>query len=168
MYLLMILAYSLIALLIAVPLGAWAGYGLSAMMAGMFSATLAGFRIVPGAVAIQVVIAICVPLAAGYIPVRNGSKISVHRAISNDRPGDQPVHSRLSSALNRLGAGLLSRPVLLSLRNTFRRKGRLALTLFTLTVAGAIFIAVFNVREFDGSLYGPFDAALHGRCHPDL
>jgi putative ABC transport system permease protein len=147
MYLLMILAYSLIALLIAVPLGAWAGYGLSAMMAGMFSATLAGFRIVPGAVAIQVVIAICVPLAAGYIPVRNGSKISVHRAISNDRPGDQPVHSWLSSATGRLGAGLLSRPVLLSLRNTFRRKGRLALTLFTLTVAGAIFIAVFNVRE---------------------
>jgi putative ABC transport system permease protein len=32
------------------------------------------------------------------------------------------------------------------LRNTFRRKGRLVLTLFTLTMAGAIFIAVFNVR----------------------
>jgi putative ABC transport system permease protein len=41
----------------------------------------------------------------------------------------------------------LSRPLLLSLRNTFRRKGRLALTLTTLTMAGAIFIAVFSVRE---------------------
>jgi putative ABC transport system permease protein len=41
----------------------------------------------------------------------------------------------------------LSRPLLISLRNTFRRKGRLALTLFTLTMGGAIFVAVFNVRS---------------------
>jgi putative ABC transport system permease protein len=41
---------------------------------------------------------------------------------------------------------VLSRPMLLSLRNTFRRKGRLALTLATLTLGGAIFIAVFSVR----------------------
>ncbi len=40
----------------------------------------------------------------------------------------------------------LSRPLLLSLRNTFRRKGRLSLTLLTLTIASAIFIAVFSVR----------------------
>jgi putative ABC transport system permease protein len=40
----------------------------------------------------------------------------------------------------------IPRPFVISLRNTFRRKGRLALTLFTLTMGGAIFIAVFNVR----------------------
>jgi putative ABC transport system permease protein len=32
------------------------------------------------------------------------------------------------------------------LRNTFRHKGRLAMTLFTLTLGGAIFIATFNVQ----------------------
>jgi putative ABC transport system permease protein len=47
--------------------------------------------------------------------------------------------------------GWFSRPILLSLRNTFRRKGRLALTIFTLTTAGAIFIAVFNVRSSMGN-----------------
>jgi len=146
MYLLMILAYALLALLIAVPLGAWAGYGLASMMAGMFNSTLQGFRIVPAAVAMQVVIAICVPLAAGILPVRNGSRISVQRAISNARISDQPTRAGLTGGLNKLGVGLLSRPVLLSIRNTFRRKGRLVLTLFTLTMAGAIFIAVFNVR----------------------
>ena len=41
----------------------------------------------------------------------------------------------------------ISRPLRLSLRNTFRRKGRLALTLATLTMAGAIFIAVFSVSQ---------------------
>jgi putative ABC transport system permease protein len=41
----------------------------------------------------------------------------------------------------------VSRPILMSIRNTFRKKGRLILTIFTLTVAGAVFIAVFNVRN---------------------
>jgi putative ABC transport system permease protein len=40
----------------------------------------------------------------------------------------------------------LPRQLLISLRNTFRQRGRLALTLFTLTMGGAIFISVFNVR----------------------
>jgi len=40
----------------------------------------------------------------------------------------------------------IPRPFVISLRNTFRRKSRLALTLFTLTMGGAIFISVFNVR----------------------
>jgi putative ABC transport system permease protein len=40
----------------------------------------------------------------------------------------------------------LPRPLLLSLRNTFRRKGRLALTLITLILAGTMFIAVVSVR----------------------
>ncbi len=39
----------------------------------------------------------------------------------------------------------LPRPLLLSLRNTFRQKGRLGLTLATLSIASAIFIAVISV-----------------------
>ncbi len=54
--------------------------------------------------------------------------------------------------------GFLSRPLLLSLRNTFRRKGRLALTLITLILGGAIFIAVFSVRA---SLLGTMDNWLN-------
>lgn len=40
----------------------------------------------------------------------------------------------------------LSRPLLISLRNTFRRRSRLILTLITLTLGGAIFIATLNTR----------------------
>ena len=45
-----------------------------------------------------------------------------------------------------LKISFISRPLLLSLRNTFRRKGRLALTMGTLILAGTIFIAVMNIR----------------------
>jgi putative ABC transport system permease protein len=145
MYLLLILAYGVVALIIAVPLGGIAGYGLARMMAFLMKVNLQDFRIIPAVVLIQVLIALLVPLVAGFIPVNSGSKIKVRRAISNDRPGDQPT---VGAIWDRLGRSLrwLSRPMLLSIRNTFRRKGRLLLTLFTLTVAGAIFIAVFNVR----------------------
>ena len=55
---------------------------------------------------------------------------------------------RGGSWVERLGSRVkwISRPTLISLRNTFRRKRRLLLTLFTLTIGGAIFIAVFNVQ----------------------
>ena len=44
----------------------------------------------------------------------------------------------------------LPRPTLLSIRNTFRRKVRLALTLAALAVGGMVFMTVFTVRD---SLY---------------
>jgi len=50
----------------------------------------------------------------------------------------------------------LPRPLLISLRNTFRRRGRLALTLSTLVLGGAIFVAVLSVRN---SMYAEFDQA---------
>lgn len=145
MYLVLILIFGIIALLFAVPAGAAAGYGLSWFLAYLMNANLQGFRVIPATVLIQFTLALLVPLAAGYIPVSSGSRIKVRRAISRDHPGDDPT---TSSLWHRLGAWLqwLSRPLLLSIRNTFRRRGRLLLTLFTLTVSGAIFIAVFNVR----------------------
>ena len=145
MYILLILAYGLIALAIAVPAGVVAGYGLAQFMANFMSAGLQGFRVVPSAVALQVVVALLVPLAAGIFPVNRGAKTTVRRAISHDGLSEQGA---TAVWLERLGARLkgVERPLILSIRNTFRRKGRLALTLFTLTMAGAIFIAVFNVR----------------------
>ena len=145
MYILLIVIYGLIALLVAVPLGAVAGYGLAAFIADFMSANLQGYRIVPPAIVLQVIIAFLVPLAAGYFPINRGARTTVRRAISDSGTGAQ---GSSSAFLEKMGRWFhwVSRPLLLSIRNTFRRKGRLALTLFTLTMAGAIFIAVFNVR----------------------
>jgi len=145
MYLVLVISYGVAALVIALPLGVAAGYGLSWFLAYLMGAELQGFRIVPLAVAAQALIAILIPLGAGFFPVNSGAKTSVLEAISNYRPGSQPVNttqSRFAGWLN-----WLSRPILLSIRNTFRKRGRLLLTIFTLTIAGAAFIAVFNVRD---------------------
>jgi len=143
MYLSLIVVYGVIALVIAVPLGTIAGNTLARYITDMMGAGLQGFRIVPIAIIVQVVIAFLIPLGAGYFPVNRGAKTSVRRAISNYRPGFQSVSRSLLSSGR--WVAWISRPILLSFRNTFRKKGRLVLTIFTLTIGGAVFIAVFNV-----------------------
>ena len=146
MYLTLIIAYGLIALALAVPLGALAGYGLAWFIASLMGAILQSFHFIPAAVITQTLIAILIPLGAGFFPVNSGAKTSVQRAISNYRPGAQKPKRKIFN-VNAKWFSWISRPILLSFRNTFRKRGRLILTIFTLTVAGAVFIAVFNVRD---------------------
>lgn len=100
--------------------------------------------------------ALVVPIMAALWPILSGARVTVREAINSygigATSGGRGVIDRL---LERVRG--LSRPLLLSLRNTFRRKGRLALTLTTLTLAGAIFVAVFSVRA---SLLHTLDDAL--------
>jgi putative ABC transport system permease protein len=150
MYLILICVYGVMALVMAVPAGAFAGYGFAEFIASLMGTGLLGFRIVPAAIVLQVFVAFLIPLGAGFLPVRKGARTSVRRAIANDRPGEQASDL---SWLNRLSdwARWISRPILFSIRNTFRQRSRLALTLFTLTIAGAVFIGVFNVRASMGN-----------------
>ena len=160
MYLTLIMAFGVLALLIAVPLGGQGAYALALYMASMLSFDLLGYRIVPMALLIQIFVGILVPLIAGLAPVLNGSRITVLRALSGNLAEDQEQGSvedekhlpwfdwmqiKVTRLLARRGIHI-PRPFVISLRNTFRRKSRLALTLFTLTIGGAIFISVFNVR----------------------
>jgi len=162
MYITLIASFGLIALLIAVPLGGQGAYGLSLLIADQLNFGLLGYRIVPIAFLIQIIVGLAAPLIAGYIPVWSGSRVTVLRAVNGEAVGETATKARapagktrepflvrvegvVAAALLRRGIHL-PRPLLISLRNTFRRQGRLALTLFTLTMGGAVFISVFNVR----------------------
>ncbi len=160
MYFTLIMAFAVLALLIAVPLGGQGAYGLALFISNEMRFNLLGYRIVPMALMIQIAVGLLVPLVAGFVPVLNGSRITVLRALSGDLTGDEnKPHAgqpdrlpwfdymlvRVTRILGKRGIHV-PRPFVISLRNTFRRRGRLVLTLFTLTMGGAIFIAVFNVR----------------------
>ena len=180
MYIVLILAFGMIALLIAVPLGGQGAYALAAYIANMINFNLLGYRIVPLAFAIQIVVGLAVPLLAGLGPVLNGSRITVLRALSGDMIQEQkniPLQAKpresaferfqvwFTTGLSRRGVHI-PRPLLISLRNTFRRRGRLVLTLFTLTMGGAIFIAVFNVRVTLHDYIDSIGQLFPGGCKP--
>ena len=145
MYIVLIMTFGVIALAVSIPLGAVGAYQLAGFAAGIVNFEVQPFHLIPSAVIIQVVIALVVPPIAGLLPVLKGSTITVRQALNNSGLSDgTTTKGWLDRRLMRIRN--LPRPVLISLRNTFRRKGRLALTLATLTLGGAVFIAVFNTQ----------------------
>jgi putative ABC transport system permease protein len=148
MYLALAALYGAAALLAAVPLGMLGAWALSSWLAGMFNFDLSAFRIVPQVVALQILIGTGVPVLAAFVPVLGVLRISAADAMRNYGTGDEKFgrgwldRSMMAGSLTER----LPRPVLLSLRNTFRRKGRLVLTLGALTLGGAIFISIMSVQ----------------------
>jgi putative ABC transport system permease protein len=147
-----VLCYSLLALVVAIPLGALGARLSTYSQADLANIEVKGFQIVPEVVLLQAVVAILISLAAAFVPLWRGTQIPVREALSSYGMGNAPagrfsrmIDTRVDRLIQRFDS--LSRPLRLSLRNTFRRKGRLGLTLATLTMAGAIFIAVFSVSQ---------------------
>jgi len=145
LYLTTALIYSLLALFVAVPLGAAGAHLMAAWMLDFFNIFPGDFRIVETAVVIQIVVGLIVPLLAALVPVVGGARISAHKAISTYGLGGGFGRGLLDRLLGRLRH--LPRPLALSLRNTFRRKARVALTLLSLTLGGVMFILVMSVGD---------------------
>jgi putative ABC transport system permease protein len=145
-YLVMVLLLGILSLGIAVPLAALGARLLTGFIAGILNVDLPGFTLPWEVVAAQAGIAMLVPVVAALKPIVTGTRITVRQAVTDYGLGQAPLRRGLMDWLLEQ-IHVFSRPVLLSLRNTFRRKGRLALTLITLVLGGAIFISVFSVHD---------------------
>ena len=145
LYLGMVIVFGLAALAIAAPLSVWAARQIINFMAYLVDFTLGEFHLTPSVLLFQAALAILVPLGAGLIPILSGTRVTVREAITNY--GVSATNFGVGR-LDRLIKGLtrLPAPLALSVRNTFRSKGRLILTLITLALAGTSFMAVMNVR----------------------
>jgi putative ABC transport system permease protein len=97
-----------------------------------------------------VIVALVVPLLAALWPIYNSVRVTVREAVSDYGIGGK---AKLKEKQISRGALFLSRPIRLSLRNAIRKKTRLALTLITLVLGGAIFIGVYNLwASFDKTI----------------
>jgi putative ABC transport system permease protein len=145
LYLSMVLIFGLLSLCIAIPIGSLVAYEITRYLARLINFNLAGFRMPLQVLALEVAVGLLVPLVAALYPIASGVRVTVREALNFYGVGRSEFgHNRVDRMLQRIRG--LSRPLLLSLRNTFRRKARLALTLATLTLGGATIIAVFSVR----------------------
>jgi len=144
-YMVLIMMFGALALLPAIPLGSIGAYQLTRFASGIINFRMRPFQLVPIAIAVQVAIGLLLPPLAGLSPVLKGSQVTVRRALSSTGLGDSEARQGWFDRLLARSHSI-SRPLLISIRNTFRRKKRLLLTLFTLTLGGAIFIGVFNTQ----------------------
>jgi len=143
-YLGMALILGLLAGMIGAPLGMLGARGLAGFVAGLLNADIVNPSVPFMALVLEAIIGLAVPPLTALFPVISGSRVTVRDAL-NDYGLDTRQFG--TGSVDRLLGRLrdLPRPVTLGLGNTFRRKGRLALTLFTLTLGSAAFIAVASV-----------------------
>jgi putative ABC transport system permease protein len=159
MYVLLVVCFGLLALLPAVPLANLAMQGFVGVIAELVNFDVREIRMPLSAVGLQAAMSILVPVLAALGPIYAGTRTTIRQALDPNSGAGAYGKGVIDWLLQRVRS--LPRPVLLSLRNVFRRKVRLATTLITLTLGGAIFISVFSVRysllqtseDFTTSLY---------------
>lgn len=163
MYMGAVLVYSILALLIAIPLTVVVAGGLMQILGGFINIDFPRWVLPVPVLLVQISVGVLVPLLAALYPVLRGTGVTVREAIS-----DFGIGNLGTDLLNLLLAKIrgISRPLQLSLRNTFRKRARLILTLFTMVMGGMIFMTVGSVRISLGNLieealaYNQFDIQI--------
>jgi putative ABC transport system permease protein len=151
MYLGLASIIGLLACAIAIPIAALLGRLYAEFTAGILNFDITGFTNPWWAFALQVAVGTLLPVLAAAIPVTRGCRISVSNAMR-----DFGISGRAERSAGRLlmhSAGM-SRPLLLSLRNAFRKRQRMILTLATLATGGAVYLGAINLRA---SIVGSVD-----------
>lgn len=145
MYIGMVLLMSSLAAVVAIPLGIVVGRFIADFIAFMLNFKIESYQIPYPVFVLQLFVGLCVPIGAAAYPIYKGTRQTVQETLTNYGV-EQNVfgESWVDQIFARLNG--LTRPLLLSIRNTFRRRGRLLLTFSTLAVGGAMFIIALNVR----------------------
>lgn len=145
LYMSFVVIYSLLAALVALPLAAFGGRAFSGTLGAALNIKMQGSRTPFDALAGVVVLVFIAPMLAALYPILAGARTTVREAMNAYGVAIARLGTRrIDRLLERIRG--LPRPVLLSLRNTVRRTGRLVLTLIALMLSGTIFIAAINVR----------------------
>jgi putative ABC transport system permease protein len=151
------------ALLVGVPAGLVGARALCRAMAVFLNFDITSFAVPPWVFLLEALVGLMAPLLAGAWPVLRATSVPVREALADAGVSPQAFGR---GAIDRALAGLRgpSRPVLLALRNGFRRRARMALTLATLAAGGLFFMSALNVR---GSMIRTLDR-MFGAMRFDL
>jgi len=144
MYLVLAFGLGVVASALAVPAAAIIGRGYATFTADLLNFSVAGIAIPKSAILLQVAVGIVVPVAAAAFPVARWCGITVSEALRDFGITDRGQSSTKWRLLTRLPG--VTRPLLLSLRNAFRRRQRMVLTLLTLATGGAVYLGALNLR----------------------
>ena len=139
----------LAALLIGVPAGLAAAQTLCRYLGEFLNFDIHSFAVPVWLYVLITLVGVLVPLLAAARPILKASGVSVQAALSDFGVSQQAEKkpfgaSAIDRALLNLSGG--ARPLLFALRNAFRQRTRLLLTVLTLSTAGVFFMAALNVR----------------------
>ena len=161
-YLTGVLVYGLLALCIALPLGSLASFRITSWFLSFYNIDYSQFALTSQAVIFETLAALAVPLLAALYPILKGAAITVQQAIASHGLGGDFGSTWFDRLVERVGQRFLVSYNAMALVNTFRRKGRLALTLLVLVIAGVMFMMVMSLSS---SITATLDAEFGRRSH---
>jgi putative ABC transport system permease protein len=133
------------ALILALPAGIWGSRVLCRYLAVFLNFDINSFAVPAWVYLFLAVVGIVVPLLAAAYPIWKGTRVSVREALADYGVGRNAFGvSAFDRAMARIGG--TARPLLLAIRNSFRRRARLVLTLVTLAAGGLFFMSALNIR----------------------
>jgi putative ABC transport system permease protein len=144
------------AVLIGLGPGLLGGRAIVQAMAVFLNFDIGSFAVPLWVFAVAALLGLLAPLLSAAWPVWRGTAVPVCEALTSHGVSQNNFGA---GALDRAlaGVGGLTRPVLLALRNAFRRRTRVLLTLGTLSLGGLFFMTALNVRaSMIGTLDGLF------------
>lgn len=156
-------AIASLAVAIGLPLGLLGGSGFADVIAALLNFDIASHAVPPLLVGALVAGGLAIPLAFAFLPIRSALKRTIREALADYGVADGTFEAgRIDRILARFGG--IDRTLILALRNAFRRRRRLLLTVGLLSVAGALFVASLGVQ----SAWDGFVAASAGDRHYDM
>jgi putative ABC transport system permease protein len=145
LYATLIAAIGIVALSLGLPLGIAAGRVLSLNVAHILNLELASLTVSRWIYVGQAVAGVGIPLLVALFPIVSATRRTVRESL-NDY-GAPPPSPRLGHLARWTSYATARDPALtLAIRNSVRRKMRLALTLGLLAAAGALFVTSLNIK----------------------
>jgi putative ABC transport system permease protein len=137
-----VVVYSLLALMLAVPLGLLGAQALRAGIVNLGNIAPGQLTVLPQVLLVQAAIAFLSPLLIAIVPLISGARITVREAIGTyGLTGSIGLVDRLVSK-----AGNIPQNLILAIGNTFRNTGRVFVTQLSLVGSGVVFMMVMNTQ----------------------
>ncbi len=145
LYLVLILLLGGAAVFLGLPLGFAAGRGFAGKMAQLLNITIYSEEIPAWVYIVLLLMGTLIPFLVALNPIFRTTRLTVQETINDYGTNRETFGSRgLDGWLAKIRG--VDNTLILALRNMFRRRGRLLLTLSLLAVAGAMFMTGLNVN----------------------
>src|SRR5687767_3211986 len=133
------------AVLISIPLGLIGSRALCDYMAMFLNFDINSYAVPLWVYLLVAIVGLAAPLIAAAYPVWKGTGVPVRVALTDFGLSRTTFGAGAFDRLIARIGGTIS-PLVFAIRNSFRRRARLALTLLTLAAGGLFFLAALNVR----------------------
>ena len=145
MYLVLVVVIGIAAVALGLPPSIAAGRGMAGLVAQLLNFTLYSLDVPAWVYLVQTAAGVLVPFGVALIPIFKATRTTVREAINDFGVSQETFGSRrLDGWLGKIQG--FDSTLTMALRNTFRRRARLLLTLTLLAVAGGIFMSAINVK----------------------